>query len=202
MHEPLTTEQKQRAKLEENVPTWDELVAEGKAAASRIDHLEEETEKQWFILGKCSHHVETHYGQQSLAKFASEIGVCPLTLERKRSVYRAWHVEIPAPGPISKAKLLTANPSMTKAEAQKIMRQWRKDNKAPKDELARWCRELSVRLNEAAADATMIKDAPDETRKILRDIVERDILTQVDKAIDQWIHFADYLHDLLEETAS
>src|SRR6516165_9205687 len=83
----------------ETAPTasipWDTAVAEGKAIIARNAHDQKR-------LGEIAHNVETKYGDRTLAKLAKEIGISQCTLERHRSVYRAW-MEKPAPGPVSYA---------------------------------------------------------------------------------------------------
>jgi hypothetical protein len=90
-------------------------------------------------LGELADKVQPKYGEQTLKRFAGEIGIAPCTLARYRSVYRAWADEIPAPGLDSlsysvarelvphpdRAKLIHDKPNITKRQAREIMREYR-----------------------------------------------------------------------------
>jgi hypothetical protein len=64
-------------------PTWEDMVAEGKRLITEAD-------KNNWRLAELSDRVGTIYGEGSLAKFATEIGLAPCTVKRRRSTYRAW----------------------------------------------------------------------------------------------------------------
>jgi hypothetical protein len=82
--------------------------------------------------------VETKYGDRTLKTFATAIGTVICTLERHRTVYRAWKdglKDIPAPGPKlgyavarelakhpDRLAIIKNNPNITKREATAIMR--------------------------------------------------------------------------------
>jgi hypothetical protein len=52
--------------------------------------------------GELADKVEIKYGAHNLAKFAKAVGKPTCTVERQRSVYRAWDgMGITAPGPVS-----------------------------------------------------------------------------------------------------
>src|SRR5262245_55893640 len=76
---------------------YDEVVAEYKEIIKnqRRDQMRQ---------GELADKVELKYGDRTLAKLAKDLGVSRCTLERQRSVYRAWD-GIQAPGPVSYAVL-------------------------------------------------------------------------------------------------
>jgi hypothetical protein len=98
-----------------------------KAAANKDQHMR---------LGELAHGVTKEYGENRLKKFAKDVGVAACTLERCRSVYRAW-MENPAPEPISysvakelqthpnRFEIVRQNPNLTKSEAHEKMRELR-----------------------------------------------------------------------------
>src|SRR5262249_26188247 len=87
-------------------------------------------------LGELADKLEPKYADRTLAKFAAEIGIAACTLERHRSVYRAWK-ENPAPGPGSysvlralqdhpdRRDIVKNNPDLTQAEARNQSRNQR-----------------------------------------------------------------------------
>jgi hypothetical protein len=88
-------------------------------------------------LGELAHKLESRYGDQTLERFAADVASC--TLERYRSVYRAW-LKIPAPGPKlryavarelathpDRAEIVKRNPEITKRQARSLMRQYREE---------------------------------------------------------------------------
>jgi hypothetical protein len=107
--------------------------------------------KHKMFLGEKAHLLETHYREKTLERFVkdAEIDVAVCTLERWRSVYRAWYVEISAPGPISisyavartlqthpnRLQIVTKNPKLTKREAEALMQALDKHHdEEPEDE--------------------------------------------------------------------
>src|SRR5205823_3838698 len=74
---------------------YDAAVTEGKK-------ITQDTERGWMRLGELADRIEPRYDNQTLKRFAADIGIAACTLERRRSVYRAW-AEAPksAPAPIS-----------------------------------------------------------------------------------------------------
>jgi hypothetical protein len=102
-------------------------------------------EDQWRIA-ELAHLVETGYGEKKLQTFAKDIGMCPRTLERARSVWRAW-AEIPEPAPKSfpfaiatalqshpnRAKIVKNSPDLTRAQARKLMKAYKTETEAAAD---------------------------------------------------------------------
>lgn len=109
---------------------YEEAVHEGQQLVRRMEG------SQW-RLGEIADRVEPRYGKQTLARLAEEIGVDGLTLERHRSVFRAWK-DISAPGPDlsysvmrelaahpDRAQIVKDNPGITKREAREIVEAYR-----------------------------------------------------------------------------
>lgn len=108
---------------------YDAAVAEGRQIVTALKNNE-------WALGELADRVKTKYGANTLARFAEDIGVEPSTLERYRSVYRAWK-ETPGPAPESfavaqtlqshpnRAELVRKNPKLTRREARKIKRPYK-----------------------------------------------------------------------------
>ena len=65
---------------------YDAAVAEAKQITQNMETAE------WgrMRLGELASQVETQYGENKLKQFAKDIGMALCTLERSRSVYRAW----------------------------------------------------------------------------------------------------------------
>jgi hypothetical protein len=122
---------------------WEDAVKEAKQILVRMDGRKEKMR-----LGELAHKVEPTWGENTLGKFAKEINFCPRTLERYRSVYRAWDGQgIQAPGPVSYAvmRALQGHPQrealvngptpLTKGKAEKLMAAYEgKEAKSKKDD--------------------------------------------------------------------
>ena len=79
--------------LTDKIP-FDDAVSEGKEIVAQI----EVAERGQLRLGELADRLEPRYKDRTLAKFAAEIGVAKCTLDRYRTVYRAWAEKL-APGP-------------------------------------------------------------------------------------------------------
>jgi hypothetical protein len=191
---------------------FDDAVREGKQIVAQI----EKSETLKMRLGELAHQLDTKYGRQSLKRFAQQIGVAVCTLERCRSVFRAW-AEISAPAPISfavaqelqkhphRAEIIEANPHITKREARKRMQEWSGKKQEPEDqgwqtkETRRWFADLCQRANQAVADAEVAGDTTPMRRKILLETIEPKLLPVLREAGEGWIKLHDYLDGLLKE---
>ena len=114
-----------------NTINYDAAVREGKRIVA-------EMEREWWRLCELADGIEIQYGEQTLARFAKDIGVVPCTFLRRMSVYQAWKS---APGPESyppnfavarelqshpdRFEIIKNNPNITKREASELARQWR-----------------------------------------------------------------------------
>jgi hypothetical protein len=131
---------KKNGQAEPTAPVTDTIKYE--VACDELKEIHARFEVDHRRKGEIAHKVETKYGDQTLAKLSKETGFADCTLERHRSVYRAWMAN-PAPGPVSysvmralqdhpdRHKIVMENPVMTKSEAQGIMTKWRAENGGP-----------------------------------------------------------------------
>jgi hypothetical protein len=185
--------------------------AEAVAEAKEILAQMEGSRGRLMRLGELADKIEARYGEQSLKRFASEIGIAACTLARCRSVFRAWD-EKGAPAPISyavaqelqnhpdKFDLVRKNPNLTKREARKIMHRWRKEqvqadvNVHRREEWTRWFRAVVRHAGEARRDAA-ISDGrvSPELRQALSEIVEPKLLPVLREAGEALIRLAAYL---------
>ena len=108
---------------------------EGKELVHRLD-----SEWRQFRLGELAHRVKPVYGEGTLRKYAEAIGIALCTLDRYRTVYRAW-APILAPGRKlsyavaralashpDRAEIIRENPEITKRNAEELARQHRAQN--------------------------------------------------------------------------
>jgi hypothetical protein len=157
---------------------YNDAVREGKELVHRLD-----SECDRLRLGELAHRVKPVYGEGTLKRFADAIGIAKCTLERYRTVYRAW-ADILAPGlelgyavaralakVPNRAEIVTSNPEITKRKAEELARQHRGDDEQDHDEgdededeeeqeretQARWAGRMLVAVNKAA-DAARIED--------------------------------------------
>ena len=102
------------------------------AEAKRIDQT---ADKGQMRLAQIAAQVETKYGEETLKQFAKDTGIALCTLQRRRSVWRAWEKEAASPKCYSVAEALQAHPErgriiqeqpdITTREARKLMREWK-----------------------------------------------------------------------------
>jgi hypothetical protein len=122
--------------------SYDEAVTEGREILAQINGAE----RGQLRLGELADRLEPKYRDRTLAKFAAELGIAKCTLERYRTVYRAWQ-GILAPGAnISYAvlrelathpereEIIRKHPNLTKREAHDLMRKQKNSRNNEKDE--------------------------------------------------------------------
>lgn len=177
-------------------------------------------------LGELADNLEPKYADRTLAKYAEEIGIGACTLERYRSVYRAWK-EKPAPGPVSYAVLralqdhpdrfaiVKENPELTQAEARKLMRPYRtneKDNCGAKQEEkgeesewdkhnAKWFKHVVTLAQDASSAANAMLDAPEAKQREMLQVVEPSLVMKVKAGGVALCELANHLERLLEAPA-
>jgi hypothetical protein len=109
---------------------YDKAVREGKEIILKI----EAAERGQLRLGELADKLEPKYKDRTLAKFAAEIGIAKCTLDRYRTVYRAWEGKL-APGPNlvsyavsrelathpDRAEIIKSASNLTKQEAHRLM---------------------------------------------------------------------------------
>jgi len=136
---------------------YDRAVAEAKQIVGQV----EKSEERLMRVGELAHKIEKDHGPHKFKKFAKDIGKAPCTLKRWLSTYRAW-VEAPAPPKCwsvaqdlqahpRRFDLIRQHPEMTKSEARKMMRQFKKEqaqaNPAShlRENMKRWWRAFNQR---------------------------------------------------------
>lgn len=141
---PTTSTANEDATTEHHAPEpavnddiYKKTLAEAKAILARY-------ETDWSRLAELADQVDTVYGERRLAKWAAEAGISACTAKRQRSTLPAYtSIGAPAPRLYSVAQALQAhpdrveilkeNPKLTKVEALKAMRVYRKRQKAKSD---------------------------------------------------------------------
>ena len=168
-------------------------VSEGKEIVAKL----EDAERGQLRLGELADNVEPKYGDRTMAKFAAEIGVgSKCTLDRYRTVYRAWAGKL-APGPNSvsyavlrelathpdRKQIIRENPNLTKREAHDLMRKqvYAAEEKRKQDQeddwlkhSRKWFKDLVALANEAARAADVPNQCtPDQLENLLKAVDPR-----------------------------
>ena len=202
---------------------FDEAVREGKEILAQID----QAERGQFRLGALAHQVKTKYNDRSLARFAKEIGIAKCTLERYRTVYRAWEGKL-APGPIStsyavlrelatrpeREQIISKYPDLTKREAHDKMRKLKGSAKKKQQEEQenewlkhdrKWFKDLVAIASEASRVAGMLDEYTPEQLDKLPQAIDPELLMCVRGSGRMLSRVANRLANLLgvdEEEAS
>jgi len=203
-----------------SVPTdefFDEAVREGKEILAQID----QAERGQFRLGALAHQVKTKYNDRSLARFAKEIGIAKCTLERYRTVYRAWEGKL-APGPIStsyavlrelathpeREQIISKYPDLTKREAHDKMRKLKGSAKKKQQEEQenewlkhdrKWFKDLVAIASEASRVAGMLDEYTPEQLDKLPQAIDPELLMCVRGGGRMLFRVANRLAELLGE---
>jgi hypothetical protein len=170
---------------------WDEAVAEARQLIATAD-------KNDWRLAQLAHEVDTAYGKNRLAEFATAIGLAHCTVERRRSTYRNWEPILKAdPGLVSDLKysvaralekhpkreeLIKANRTMSKRQATQLMEAYLDNNKTESAE-ERWWTGLLMRASKATMDEDFIK-VPGK-RQLLLKVVQS--WPSKSEQVDKWI---------------
>jgi hypothetical protein len=188
---------------------FDEVVTEGKRMVAVADS------NNW-RFGELAHRCEPKYGEETLAKLAKAIGgIAACTLERRRSVYRAWFVEISAAPPESfavaqelqnhpkRGEIIEKRPNITTREARKEMQAWNEEQQKadPKLQLKRMEKILEgllSRASKAQADAGMINTFTEEERRNLQKAIKdpKMVDDELREGAKSWIALADFFQSL------
>jgi hypothetical protein len=214
MTERPTTKAKRAVKTTAPPPapemiTWEDAVAEGKRLVAEANQMIATANQNEWRLAELADQVSTQYGENSLAKFAAEIGKAHCTVKRRRTTYRNWKDIIKSdPGLLlsysvarelekhpERERLIKQNPKMTKREAAALMKAYRSK---PESETQRWWQNLILRVGKATADVNFLS----LDRQILLHVVEPLLLNELREAGQAWIHLADSLEALFNEPAN
>lgn len=215
------------AAIDTSAPTisFHKAVIEGKEILAKI----EEAERGQLRLGELADQLETQYGDQTLAKFAKELGIAKCTLDRFRTVYRDWKGNL-APGPKLPSysvlrelapyasnsecqEAIRANPNITKRTAQDLKRKLDSAGKEKAQETkeeadaAEALRETKKWFGDLVVDANKIRGSADVTEHCttdeqwcrLLDAVERQQLADIRRTGTTLVRLADQLEYLSDK---
>lgn len=160
----------------ESVRSWDLLVEEGRKAVIAQENI------NW-VIGDLACEIETGYGENTLAKYAEEIGINYGTLKYCCATSKAWSQKVLRSTNWSAHKALNAhpqreqivgeNPNITAREASEKMREYQAAHGSEKaarkiEEAARHKEEIEARKAEAAQKREA-KKAEEEKAKAERE---------------------------------
>jgi hypothetical protein len=184
--------------------TWEDAVAEGKQLIATADRTD-------WRLAELADQVGTStiYGDNTLAKFASEIGMSRCAIERRRTTYRNWKDILKADPGLKfsystgralekhpdRARLIQENPRMTKGQATALMKA-RSRSDTESETKRRW-EDLLLRAGKAMADETHFKVG----RDILLKVVKQKSLNYLREGIQAGIRLVDEFEKLFHEPA-
>jgi hypothetical protein len=195
---------------------YDDAVCEGKEIVGRIDNAE----RGQLRLGELAAKLEPKYKDRTLAKFAAEIRIAKCTLDRYRTVYRAWEGKL-APGPISpsyavlrelathpeREQIIGKNPNLTKREAHERMRTLDNDTKEKRQQdqeddwlrdNQRWFKRVCTLANEASKAASVVFNCtPEQLDNLLR-AVDPNMLMYIQGGGRSLVDLARHLARLLD----
>jgi hypothetical protein len=144
--------------------SFEDAVAEG---IRLVDEMNETDDRVQWRLGQLADEIEPEdgqprYGNHTVAKFATRIGLAPCTVKRYRTVFRAWKEfrQKSAPGLLLKysvarelaglpdrESLIEKNPTMTKSQAAALRKELSK-SKNETEEIRRWFLAMVKRANQ------------------------------------------------------
>jgi hypothetical protein len=130
--EPIPAEALQSGNADKKIP-YDDGVEKGRNLVSSMKESQ-------FELGLIAYQLEPKYGEQTLERYAEEIGIDYGTLKSYRTAYRAWKDMPVRPKSFSvakalnrhprKAEIIQENPDITVNEAEEKMREWKRQRHA------------------------------------------------------------------------
>jgi hypothetical protein len=172
---------KKNGSAEASAPASDIIpFEEGVAECREIVLKIEEAERGQLRIGEVADNLEPKYKDRTIAKFATEIGIAKCTVDRYRTVYRAWAGKL-APGPNlvpsyavlrelathpEREQIIAKHPDTTKREARDRMRKHNGTAKEAKEaaqesqwlkHYRKWFKDLVALAN----DASRAADVPD-----------------------------------------
>lgn len=191
---------------------YDQAVAEAKQIIADL----ESSRSPLMRLGELADQVIIVYGEGRLKRFADDIGMVACTLERCRSVFRAWRTK-EAPAPVlsysvaqelqahpQRFELIKKKPDMTKREARSIMRRFRKEQLSAADHLLaeqeRWWRAVLLHASKVLQDAAVADgEISPALRQMLREVVQPLLLPNLREAGEALIKLAAFLKEIAND---
>jgi hypothetical protein len=193
-----------------------------KAAVTEAKQIIARSEKDHWRLAELAAGVETKYKKESLKQFARDIGVAYCTVERLRSVWRAWE-KIPGPPPKfysvaqalqdlpddDKIAAMAKNPSMREARKLAQEHKEKKDSKKaePKPDSQKqdekWFRDLVEQVDAAAEYAAVVDDIKQDKERCqrLRKAIEPKLLNDLLEGTNILLKLINFLQSLVNESA-
>jgi hypothetical protein len=201
-----------------NVPAepigYDDAVREAKQLVARGEKAHATIDSTKMRLGELAHRVKPKYGEETITRFASDIGVAACTLRRCRSVFRAWN-EIQAPAPKfavaqelqshpGRAEIIKRNPNLTKQQARKLMRGYKKSQEgaATQEEWERRdnrrrLKQLRRLANEGIREAEFVRG---NVTAALREAIDPPLLETLRQAAEAWLKLVEFLEKVQRES--
>jgi hypothetical protein len=187
-----------------------------KAMVAEAKEIDQTADMDQMRLAKIAAQVETKYGEGTLKQFAKDTGIALCTLQRRRSVWRAWE-EIQAVPPKlysvaqelqahpERGRIITEEPDITSSRARKLMRvykeqQQEEQQQKPKNgwtvkETQRWFNDLVARASAAIEDGPALDKVKKE---IIKQAIEPTLLDTVEQGAEAWIKLVKQLRPLFE----
>jgi hypothetical protein len=191
-------------------------VEEGKRIAKQLVADLELAENRKMRLGELADGVTKEYGEGRLSRYAKDIGMASCTLDRCRSVFRAWR-DAPkqaAPPNFSVAQELQAhpdrfeiierNPNLTVRDARSKMRQYKKAQLTVPDWLRtntkRWFQDVIKHAGLVLRDAEVADSSiSPELHQIWLEVIEPKLLPILREAGDALLQLTDFIEKVLQE---
>jgi hypothetical protein len=185
------------------------------AMVAEAKQIDQAADKGQMRLAQIAAQVETKYGEGSLKQFAQDTGIALCSLQRRRSVWRAW-VDIKAAPPKlysvaqelqahpERARIVKEEPDITSSRARKLMREYKEQQRPQKanngggwtvEGTKRWFNDLVTRASAAIEDGPALDKVEDE---ILKQAIEPTMLGTVHQGIDAWIKVLNRLRPLFK----
>jgi hypothetical protein len=211
--ESSKTKTKKRAQPKTQKPQpdfYDAAVAEGKQIVQKIERAESGRMR----LGELADRVRTKYGENKLKQYAKEIGMALCTLERSRSVWRAWKDKSATPPNFSVAQelqtlpncaqIVKSNPNITVREARKerLAHKEREQQQAnPVDKMKKRFEDLLLHVSKVVGDAEIIKFDAEQRRNLKKAITQPALLSELLEGERQCKAIYEFLKRLVDEPA-
>jgi hypothetical protein len=201
----------------ETIP-YDDGVAECKEIVLKI----EDAERGQLRIGEVADNLELEYGDRTIAKFAAAIGIAKCTVDRYRTVYRAWKGKL-APGPNlvpsyavlrelakhpEREQIIAKYPDTTKREAHDLMRKHNGTAKEAKEaaqesqwlkHYRKWFKDLVALTNDVSSAAAVPDQCTAEQLENLLKAVDPKALMHIRAAGRRLFNVANQLAELLNE---
>src|SRR5262249_6462893 len=172
------------------------------AWVTEAKQIDQTADKGQMRLAKIAAQVETKYGEESLKQFAKDTGIALCTLQRRRSVWRAWEEIQAAPPKLysvaqelqahpERGRIIKEEPDITSSRARKLMRVYKEQQQEGPQKASnggwtvkgtkRWFADLVTRASAAIEDGPALDNVEPN---ILKQAIEPTLLDTVQQGID------------------